>query len=148
MPDSDLLGKNPGPVTTGHGSIQLDKLLERMNQRVEYLYDRDHTIGHSYFMGVKSLEDLDSVFRTKVIPLLQEYFYGDWEKIQLVLGDLISASDTDGRSKCHANAIVRHIVQTPKGVLGVANEIYQDQRSYEVSEELSAESFTKIYTGV
>ncbi len=145
IPDPELLTTMPGSILTSEGPVHLDKLLEKMNQRIEYLYDRDHTIGHSYLMDVNSLEKLDQTFRTKVIPLLQEYFYGDWEKIQLVLGDLVTATDIDGRAKCHANAIIRHIVQPASTVLGITNDHYQDQRSYEVSEELSAASFQKIY---
>lgn len=67
--------------------IELKKILSKINQRVEYLYDRDHTIGHAYFIDVKSKDDLDDVMRNKIFPLLQEYFYDDWEKIRMVLGD-------------------------------------------------------------
>ncbi|MDD2265713.1 DUF4357 domain-containing protein [Sulfuricurvum sp.] len=67
--------------------IDLKKILSTINQRVEYLYDRDHTIGHAYFIDVKSKADLDDVMRNKIFPLLQEYFYDDWEKILMVLGD-------------------------------------------------------------
>ncbi|MEN5387825.1 DUF4357 domain-containing protein [Aliarcobacter skirrowii] len=71
--------------------IKIDKLLETINKRVEYLYDRDHTIGHAYFMSLENAEDkkaeLENIFRNKIIPLLQEYFYDDWEKILMVLGD-------------------------------------------------------------
>ncbi|MDX4057056.1 AAA family ATPase [Aliarcobacter skirrowii] len=88
MPNSSLL-KNL--VVDG---IKIDNLLETINKRVEYLYDRDHTIGHAYFMSLENLEtkedkkaELENIFRNKIIPLLQEYFYDDWEKVRLVLGD-------------------------------------------------------------
>jgi 5-methylcytosine-specific restriction protein B len=65
-------------------------VLETINNRIEVLIDRDHTIGHSYFMGLEAkaniVEATKSVFRDKVIPLLQEYFFNDYGKIQLVLG--------------------------------------------------------------
>ena len=62
-------------------------IFEIINQRSEVLKDREHQIGHSYFMGVNSEEGLKVVIYDKIIPLLQEYFYGDYEKIQLVLGE-------------------------------------------------------------
>lgn len=66
--------------------IDLCQLLQIINRRIEKLLDRDHLIGHSYFMDVFSLSDLKAVFQDKIIPLLQEYFYGDYGKIGLVLG--------------------------------------------------------------
>lgn len=66
--------------------LDLENILTIINRRVEVLLDRDHRIGHSYFIDVKSLSDLKAVFYDKVIPLLQEYFYGDYGKIGLVLG--------------------------------------------------------------
>ena len=65
--------------------LELDKLLEAINTRIEYLYDRDHTIGHAYLIDVKNLDDLKFAFKNKIIPLLAEYFYEDWENIDLVL---------------------------------------------------------------
>tara|TARA_A100000171_G_scaffold20297_2_gene18701 strand:- start:21647 stop:24637 length:2991 start_codon:yes stop_codon:yes gene_type:complete len=67
--------------------INLEMLLFTINQRIELLIDKDHQIGHSYFFNVTSLEDLILVFKDKIIPLLEEYFYGDFGKIGLVLGD-------------------------------------------------------------
>ena len=61
-----------------------------MNRRIEVLYDREHTIGHSFFMGLSNestIEDLAEVFDYNVIPLLKEYFYDDYERIAAVLGD-------------------------------------------------------------
>ncbi len=67
--------------------IELARLLTALNERVEALYDRDHTIGHAYLMGVESLDELDRSFRRKVLPLLQEYFYENWSQVRRVLAD-------------------------------------------------------------
>ena len=68
------------------GSIQLSEVLKTINQRIELLIDRDHTIGHSYFVNVNTELKLANAFNNKIVPLLQEYFYGDYGKIGLVLG--------------------------------------------------------------
>jgi 5-methylcytosine-specific restriction endonuclease McrBC GTP-binding regulatory subunit McrB len=71
------------------GGIRPDELLRAINHRLERLYDRDHRIGHAYLYKLRrvpTLEGLKRVFRNQLIPLLQEYFYGDWGKIGLVLG--------------------------------------------------------------
>ena len=67
--------------------VNLGTLLKALNERIEHFYDRDHVIGHAYFIGVKTVSDLDYVLRRKVLPLLQEYFYEDWSKIIDVLND-------------------------------------------------------------
>ena len=77
-------------VKDGEEVLDVARMLEVINTRIEYLYDREHTIGHAFFTKLAedpSIEVLASIFETKVIPLLQEYFYEDYEKIQLVLGD-------------------------------------------------------------
>ena len=67
--------------------VNLTQLLTALNQRIESLFDRDHRIGHAFFMGVKDLDGLEQVFRRKVIPLLQEYFYENWSNVRRVLND-------------------------------------------------------------
>ncbi|PIQ51956.1 MAG: hypothetical protein COW02_12065 [Comamonadaceae bacterium CG12_big_fil_rev_8_21_14_0_65_59_15] len=67
------------------GNIELPKLLQRLNDRLEYLLDRDHTLGHALFMGIQSLEELQQVLAQRVIPLLQEYFFEDLDRVRLVL---------------------------------------------------------------
>jgi len=67
--------------------IELETLLKTINRRITVLLDKDHCIGHSYFMHISSIEDLLETFRDKLIPLLQEYFYNDIGKIRLILGD-------------------------------------------------------------
>ena len=70
--------------------LNISTMLSRMNKKIAILYDREHAIGHAYFMPLKnnpSVESLASIFADNIIPLLQEYFYEDYEKIRLVLGD-------------------------------------------------------------
>ena len=81
MPEYDTLNET---IIEG---INVGEMLKTINERIEYLYDRDHTIGHAYFINVSDLKTLANVFKNKILPLLQEYFYDDWEKIRLVLGD-------------------------------------------------------------
>ena len=81
MPEYDNLNK------INIEGINIGEMLKAINERIEYLYDRDHTIGHAYFINVADMETLANVFKNRILPLLQEYFYDDWEKIRLVLGD-------------------------------------------------------------
>lgn len=70
--------------------IDICKLLSNMNKKISILYDREHTIGHAYFIALKynpSIDILAKIFKNNILPLLQEYFYDDYEKIRLVLGD-------------------------------------------------------------
>ncbi len=73
-------------LNSEYQDVDLKQLLETINQRIEVLVDKDHQIGHSYFIGIQNLEDLKQTFKDKIIPLLEEYFYGDFGKIGLVLG--------------------------------------------------------------
>lgn len=73
---------------TDYKDINVKAILETMNKRIQVLLDRDHCIGHAYFISLKndaSLEKLMKIFEKKIIPLLQEYFFDDWGKINLVL---------------------------------------------------------------
>ena len=82
LPDPSLLSQK-----TIEG-INLSELLTNLNRRIEFLIDKDHMIGHSYFLKVKdNLSDLKDIFFYDIIPLLEEYFYGDNNKLKLILGD-------------------------------------------------------------
>ncbi|MHB8790162.1 MAG: AAA family ATPase [Desulfobulbaceae bacterium] len=72
------------------GRIIIKSLLQFVNKRIEALYDREHTIGHAFFIPLKAdptVDNLSRIFEHKIIPLLAEYFFEDWQKIRLVLGD-------------------------------------------------------------
>lgn len=94
MSDSDVLRKIRADKVE---DLDVAAMLDKINERIEYLYDREHTIGHAFFTDLKddaTLEKLQSIFEKSVIPLLQEYFYEDYQKIQLVLGDNAKSDDS------------------------------------------------------
>ena len=94
MPDSDVLRKIHADKVE---DLDVAAMLDKINERITFLYDREHTIGHAFFTGLKddaSLSKLQSIFEKSVIPLLQEYFYEDYQKIQLVLGDNAKSDDS------------------------------------------------------
>lgn len=91
LPDSDILRKYGNPTIFDNGiSVNVADMLDIINDRITFLYDREHTIGHAFFMPLKdspTVETLGQIFEKSIIPLLQEYFYEDYTKIQRVLGD-------------------------------------------------------------
>ena len=92
MPDPSLLSSVE--------EIDLARLLTRMNQRITVLLGRDYQIGHSYLMGVTNVETLHFAWYQKIMPLLQEYFYGDWERLKAVVGDrFIKAVEIDAETQ-------------------------------------------------
>ena len=74
-----------GLVEEDIGGVRGRDLLRAINERIVENLDREHQIGHAYFMGIRTLEELKRAFQTQVVPLLQEYFYDDWEKMRRVL---------------------------------------------------------------
>ncbi len=89
MPDPGIIAVEGKLKSTNGklGDIDLVQLLTVINQRIEILLNRDHLIGHSYFLKVIDKESLKEMFYKNIIPLLQEYFYGDYGKIGLILGN-------------------------------------------------------------
>jgi 5-methylcytosine-specific restriction endonuclease McrBC GTP-binding regulatory subunit McrB len=141
-PDSNIIGEK-GYSKNANGiveDIDLVELLETINERVEKLLDKDHKIGHSYFMKVKSHSDLVKAFKNKVIPLLEEYFYGDYGKIGLVLGkEFITIKDgnTDGFSFANFSHYDQDVINDLK-----------ERKVYQITdtEDWSIESFQSIYS--
>lgn len=144
MPDLDLIEKEVGTIE----SVNIRNLLDKINRRVEFLYDRDHMVGHSYFLGCRNLAHLKTVFLQNIIPLLQEYFYGDWEKICLVLG-----CGTNGNGSTHANQypLIKAEKLIDKEILGLDHVDYDDYFHYEVNKEFrdaEGEKLNHFFAGV
>lgn len=126
----------PTKIANAVPGVDLQKLLKAMNERIEALYDRDHTIGHAYLMHASSLAELNSIFRHKILPLLQEYFHEDWSRIRRVLNDL-----GDG-------VFISKAPRAP--VPGEESDTYdsESRQIYQVNRtEFPAEAFRQIYEG-
>ena len=121
MPEYNLIPENVE-------GVKVQALLKAINQRIEYLYDRDHVIGHAYLMKVTTLDDLRLAFLNKIIPLLQEYFYGDWKKICLVLGCPVNENGKQN------NADSAMIKAENKG-LGYDWQEYDDKSTFRIHED-------------
>lgn len=132
MPDAKPLGEHLEKYVT---DVRLRKLIidvfTKLNERLRYLYDREHQIGHAYFFSVKSHDDLRDVFATKIIPLLQEYFFGHWEKVALALGHPHDKGMPKERGE-HTRTVLTAVKALEKAVLGFDHDDYEDQLSWEV----------------
>lgn len=111
--------------------INLQALLEAMNTRIEALFDRDHVLGHTYLMGVTNFEELVERFRTQIIPLLQEYFFEDWRRIQQVFQDEGEPSE-------------RQIIQD-RDRQGEGGAIRDRRQRFQVNPAISPAAIQKIY---
>lgn len=121
-------------VTTD--GINLSKILQTINTRLRVLKDIDHTIGHAWLWNVTDIEDLKAVYDNKILPLLQEYFYNDYEKLGLVLGDLFFKSRTQ---------ISSNIFALFSGGNGLANQYDQSwQYQLKSASELTIADFKSL----
>jgi len=121
--------------------IDIENLLSTMNRRVEVLYDREHTIGHSYFLHLKSNDPIDKlaeVFIKKIIPLLQEYFFDDYEKIRRVLGD-------SQKKESEICFITRNAVEP--GLLGDDTSEYSETYTFRINSEAFLEKSAYNFLG-
>ena len=127
QPDPNILSKVE--------DVDLSKLLETINKRIEMLIDKDHQIGHSYFIGIEDLDGLKRTFKDKIIPLLEEYFYGDFGKIGLVLGGAFIES-------------VENKTTFPKN-FEYEKDFLEDKKIYHItpSKDWDDEAFRSIYEG-
>ena len=126
----ELLSQNVGAMNVGN-------LLKKINQRIEYLYDRDHVIGHAYLMGITTLNGLRDAFLNKIIPLLQEYFYGDWRKVCMVLGCPLNENDEQNNADLA-------MIKAEKKDLGYEWEDYVDKPTFRINEKFMNPDYTDL----
>ena len=135
MPDS-----SHDRISTGIEGVNCRELLDAMNERIRFLLDREHQIGHTYFMDVDNMALLAKTFRNKIIPLLQEYFYDNWEKIDLVL----NKNGFVRKIEIPEELVKSDLVDDTHGVyelLPVKNDKWKDPKSYQaIYEEKQGES--------
>ncbi|MGD9975927.1 MAG: McrB family protein, partial [Desulfatirhabdiaceae bacterium] len=144
MPDAGVISgsRGDGHIEDGEGGvINLRALLETMNRRIRFLLNRDMTLGHAYFINIRDFSGLQDVLLNQIIPLLQEYFYEDWHRIQLVFGDVGPFGD-----KLEPQ-IICHETLNELEVLGFDHEDYEDLTEYRVAqrEEITPDAVRKVY---
>jgi 5-methylcytosine-specific restriction protein B len=131
--------------------VDLAQLLRTINERIECLLDRDHQIGHAYLTTIKTHADLCTVFRDRIIPLLQEYFLGDWAKISLILGDNIAwGKEPDQRL---VRIKKKYTTSATSKLFGEVLDLVDEVVTYEVNpnlqqgnfEEVPVDAFVRIY---
>ena len=126
-------------------NIDLKKLLKAINTRIEFLLDKDHLIGHSYFVKVETFDDLKEVFRNSIIPLLQEYFYDDFEKIKFVLNIKDDEDNKDNNSIIRKEKIESEYI--PETLPKNFPKSLKNKTIYEINEEAfeEYENYRNIY---
>ena len=144
MPNPNLIpgSDGEGSIQDGlNGEINLRAFLTAINQRIQFIVNRDLTIGHAYLMGVRNYFDLTRVISQQIIPLLQEYFYEDWHRIQLVFRDL-----KDGNEK-NEPQMIQHKQLNQSDILGYDHDEYEDKIEYLVTqaEKITPDMIRKVY---
>ena len=110
--------------------VNCQELLKVMNERIRFLHDREHQIGHTYLMNVKSIDSLATMFKNKIVPLLQEYFYDDWEKIELVLNHNGFIEKRDIPEELRAEDQFIDVEKKVYEVLPAGDDKWHDPKSY------------------
>lgn len=139
---------DPSTLSDNIEGINLKLLLKVLNERIEFLLDKDHLLGHAYFLDVKSKNDLCGVFRNKILPLLEEYFFVNYEKIQLVLGDNLGWKKTE-----ELKLVQEKKANTVTALFG-NSEDFEDKIIYQVNpkivegkfDDITSDVFISIYT--
>lgn len=113
--------------------INLRWMLYAMNRRIELLLDREHTLGHALVMHCQNFDDLQSLFRSNILPLLEEYFFDNWDKIDQVL---------------NANGFVREQQDAYSIWLGNSNDYALKASRFDFEAMQNPDAYKAIYKGV
>lgn len=120
--------------------VDLVRLFDTINSRIELLLDANHMLGHAYFMKVRTYRDILDVIAFKVVPLLEEYFFDDLQKVQLIFNSL----NADGDLKEHA--IYCHEELSPENLFSYTGEYdIEPVKHFFVNPDLTLESLVQIY---
>ena len=133
---------DPSVLAVMDNGVDLPQLLRILNERIHYLLDQDHQLGHAYLTSLKTHDELCCAFRDRIIPLLQEYFFNDWAKIALVLGDNPAWGKAPEQRlvwtrKRYTNAVTTNL-------FGETPDTLDDVITYEINPHLAAGEFDQI----
>lgn len=164
MPDAGVIREVLRERVPDKAFIELvADVFDALNDRIRFLYDRDHQLGHSYFLEVTDAASLRQVFVDRIVPMLQEYFYGAWDKICIVLGCPYNESGVPKRpephlrdalsGKVYAHPIVKAWIFEEKQTLGFDHDDYEDRVDYRVrgafqNGTLSQEDLYRTFLGI
>ena len=145
VPDADIVAKelrrneiDPRNVD----GIDVIQLFEILNKRIELLLDSNHMLGHALFVGIRTGDDIVSVISNRIVPLLEEYFFSDLQKIQLVFADL------DESGELVDNPVYPHEILSVDNCFNYVGDYdLEDKKHYFVNPELSLEAIKHIYGG-
>lgn len=163
MPDAEVIRNSLRERVANKAFVELVvDLFTVLNHRIRFLYDRDHQLGHSYFMNLADVDSLRQLFVDRIVPMLQEYFYGAWDKICMVLGSPYDESGKpkrrdehliDAEKKGYAHPIVTAQAFQEKVALGFDHDDYEDRVDFSVRGKfkegsLSHEDLYRTFLGV
>ncbi len=144
MPDAGLINgsRGDGYIEDGEGGvINLREMLDAMNKRIRFLLNRDLMLGHAYLSKVRNFTDLKTVILSQFVPLLQEYFYDDWHRIQLVFRDVGPTGEP------LEPQIIVHEILSSESVLGFEHDDFDELADYRVAaaDDITPDTIRKIY---
>lgn len=154
MPEKKIISRVLEQKKTGSHFIELvEDIFETINSRIRFLYDQDHQLGHAYFLDVVDCESLRLIFVDRLIPLLQEYFYGAWDKICMVLGCPYDETGSPQRrgpiyeAGKYKQPIIEATVFAESDTLGFDHDEYEDRVDFKLANHLirpGADAYTLV----